>query len=117
MTSSQAQAVGFNILAAYEAAAYAGPFTASYGQLLNTGGAPIDPGTDQSGTRVRLILTDGGYGGEVVPGPIEFTVGSYSWDDFRQVATIGPYQELDQSLSSLLSVTNATMTPLTVAST
>lgn len=116
MTPTQAQAVGQQVLSVYEAASYAGPFQASYGQLLNMGGASIDPGVDQAGTRVKLVLVDGGYGGEVVPGPIEFTVGSYSWDDYRQVATLGPYQELDQSLSGLLSLTSTMMTPITVAS-
>ena len=115
LTAAQALAIGQNILAVYQAAAYSGPFQASYGQLLNMGGAPIDPGTDQSATRMKVILVDGGYGGEVAPGPIEFTVGSYSWDDFRQVATIQPYQTVDQSLSGLLSMTSTTMTPITVA--
>jgi hypothetical protein len=113
MTSAQALAVGNQILAVYEAASYAGPFQVSYGQLLNTGGAPIDPAVDQAGNRVRLILVDGGYGGEVVPAPVEFTIGSYMWDDYKQIAQIGPYQELDQSLSALLSMTSTTMTPIT----
>jgi hypothetical protein len=112
LTSAAALAVGANILQVYESASWAGPFSASYGQLLNTGGQAIDPGVDQAGTRVRLILVDGGYGGEVVPGAVTFTVGSYTWDDFAQVATIGPYQALDQSLSGLLSMTGTVMTPL-----
>jgi hypothetical protein len=115
LTAAQALAVGYAILQTYEAASYAGPFTASYGQLLNMGGQAIDPGVDQAGTRMKIILVDGGYGGEVVPGPIEFTVGSYSWDDFQQVATITPYQDIDASLSGLLSMASTTMTPITVA--
>jgi hypothetical protein len=115
LSSAAALAVGANILARYEAASYSGPFTASYGQLLNMGGQAIDPGVDQAGTRVKVILVDGGYGGEVVPGAVEFTVGSYLWDDTAQVATLGPLQELDQSLSGLLSMTSTVMTPLTVA--
>jgi hypothetical protein len=116
LSSAAAQSVGFSILSAYEAASYAGPFQASYGQLLNMGGAAIDPGTDQASTRVKLVLVDGGYGGEVVPGPIEFTVGAYSWDDVKQVATLTPFQEVDASLSGLLSMASATMTPISVAS-
>jgi hypothetical protein len=111
----QALAVGQNILQIYEAASYGGPFQASYGQLLNMGGQAIDPGTDQSGTRVKLVLVNGGYGGEVVPGPIEWTVGAYEWNDFTQQATLSPYQEVDASLSGLLSMTSTTMTPITVA--
>lgn len=115
MTASAAQQVGQSILALYEAAAYAGPFTASYGQLLNAGGQPVDPGAEQAGTRVRLLLTDAGYGGEVVPGDVQFTVGSYSWDDFAQVATVTPLQSVDQSLSGLVSMTQTVLSSVTSA--
>ena len=54
-------------------------------------------------------------GGEVVPGPISFIVGAYSYDDFAQVATISPYQELDQSLTGLLSMESTVLTPIAVA--
>ena len=92
------------VLAIYQRASWAGPFTASYGQLLNTGGVPIDPGTDQAGTYVRLILTDYGYGGEVTPQfPVQFLVGAYEWDDFAGVFTVTPYVNVDQSLTGLLS--------------
>jgi hypothetical protein len=114
MSASSAQAVGNSILNIYQAASFAGPFTAQFGQLLNTGGAPIDPGTDQAGTVVKLILTDYGYGGEVTPQyPVTFIVGAYSWDDFAQTATITPYQNLDQSMSSLLSMEQTVLTPIT----
>jgi hypothetical protein len=115
-TAGQAQAVGNFVLQIYQRASFAGPFTASYGQLLNPGGTPIDPGTDQAGTMVNLILTDFGYGGEIVPGPINFIVGAYSWDDFAQVATITPYQNVDQSLTGLLSLRNSELVPIAAAS-
>ena len=114
MSSSQAQQVGNYILGIYQRASFAGPFTVSYGQLLTTGGQPIDLGTDQAGNVVRLVLTDYGYGGEVSPGqPISFIVGGYSWDDFGQVATITPYQVLDQSFSGLMSLETTLLTPIT----
>lgn len=114
MTASAAQAVGNHVLAIYVRASFAGPFTASYGQLLNAGGQPVDPGADQAGTVVKPLLTDYAYGGEVAPGsPITFCVGSYSWDDFAQKATLSPYQVLDQSLSGLLSMETTTLTPIT----
>ena len=116
-TAAAAQAVGNSVLAIYQRASWAGPFTGSYGQLLNTGGVPIDPGTDQAGTYVRLILTDYGYGGEVTPQfPVEFLTGAYEWDDFAQVFTVTPYVALDQSLTGLLSMANTVLTPITVAS-
>jgi hypothetical protein len=115
-SSGAAQAVGNAVLSIYQRASFAGPFQASHGQLLNAGGAPVDPGTDQAGNVVKLILTDFGYGGEVVPGPITFIVGMYEWDDFKQVATITPYQNLDQSLTGLLSAQNTVMVPIKAAS-
>lgn len=113
LTGAQAVAVGNQILAIYQRASFAGPFTASFGQLLNPGGAPIDPGTDQAGTVVKLILTDFGFGGEVSTNlPITFIVGQYDWDDFAQVATITPYQNVDQSLTGLLGLPHkAIMSP------
>jgi hypothetical protein len=116
LTSAAAQAVGSAALQLYQRASFAGPFQASYGQLLNTGGAPIDPGTDQSATMVRMLLYDYGLGGEVVPGPITWITGAYSWDDFKMVATLTPMQVLDQSLSGLLSAGHASLMPITVAS-
>jgi hypothetical protein len=117
MTQAQAQAVGNYILQVYQAATFAGPFTASYGQLLTPGGQPIDPGTDQAGTVMQVIATDYGYGGEVTPQfPVTFAVGQYEWDDFAQVATITPFQALDQSMSGLLSMENTILTPINTAS-
>jgi hypothetical protein len=116
MSSSAAQQVGYSALALYTRASFAGPFQASYGQLLNTGGQAIDPGTDQAGTMVRMILTDFGLGGEVQPGPVEWVVAGYSWDDYQQVATLTPMTMFDQSLTGILSAWNVTSTPVTVAS-
>jgi hypothetical protein len=114
MSAGAAQAVGNNVLAIYQRASFAGPFTAARGQLLTAGGAPVDPGCDQAGTVVRLILTDYAYGGEVAPGsPVTFITGGYTWDDFAQKAAIAPYQSLDESLSGLLSMQSAILTPIT----
>lgn len=114
MSAGAAQQVGNYVLANYQRASFAGPFTASYGQLLNPGGAPVDPGADQAGTVVRLILTDYGYGGEVAPGsPITFIVGGYEWNDFTGKATLTPYQTVNESLSGLLSLENTLLTPVT----
>ena len=117
MSQAAAQAVASSVLQIYQRASFAGPFTASYGQLLTIGGQAIDPGTDQAGTVMQLILTDFGYGGEVTPQfPVTFLVGAYVWDDFAQVATITPYQNLDQSLTGMLSMDNTVMTPIAAAS-
>ena len=117
MTAAAVASVGFNVLAIYQLASFAGPFTASYGQLMTTTGVPVDPGTDQAGTVVKLVLSDFGYGGEVTPQfPITFLVGAYEWDDRAQTATLTPYQNVDSSLQGLLSLANTELTPITVAS-
>jgi hypothetical protein len=116
LTSAAAQAVGTAALQLFQRASFAGPFQASYGQLLNMGGAAVDPGCDQASNMVQMILTDWGYGGEVSPGPIRWIIGSYEWDDYRQIATISPMQVLDQSLSGLLSAGHASLMPVAVAS-
>lgn len=116
MSQAAAQAVASSVLQIYVRASFAGPFTAAYGQLLNTGGQAIDPGTDQAGTVCQLILTDFAFGGEVSPQfPITFLVGAYSWDDFAQVAAITPQAGVDQSLTGLLSLANTVMTPIAAA--
>jgi hypothetical protein len=115
-TATAAQAVGNHVLALYQRASFAGPFTVSPGQLTTTGGQAVDLGTDQAGTVCKLMLTDYGYGAEVVPGPISFLVGAYSYDDQSQTAQITPFQALDQSLTGLLSMESTILTPITAAS-
>jgi hypothetical protein len=115
LTLAAAQAVGSKVLGAYQRASYAGPFTVAPGQLLNLGGQAVDLGCEQASTVVQLILTDGSYGGEVVPGPVTFAVGAYAYDDQTQTAQITPFQALDQSLTGLLSMQSTAMTPVTVA--
>jgi hypothetical protein len=115
-SAAAAQAVGNLVLSIYQRASFAGPFTVRYGELLNPGGAAIDPGTDQAGTVCRLILTDYGYGGEVTPQfPITFITGGYEWDDFAQTATVTPYQSVNQSLTGLLSLENTVLKPIAAA--
>jgi hypothetical protein len=115
MTLAAAQGVGNAVLGAYTRASFAGPFTVGPGQLLNLGGQPVDLGSEQAGTVCRLILTDGSYGGEVVPGPVSFIVGGYSYDDQTQTAQVSAFQSLDQSLTGLLSERSMVLTPVTVA--
>jgi hypothetical protein len=116
MTAAQAEQVASYCLEVFQQVTFAGSFTAQYGALLNMGGVPIDPGTDQAGSVIRLILTDMGYSGNVIPQPITFICGSYMWDDFGQVATLSALQTLNQSISSLLSLESTLLTPITTAS-
>jgi hypothetical protein len=115
MTLAAAQGVGSKVLGAYQRASYAGPFTVGPGQLLNLGGQAVDLGCEQASMVVQLILTDGSYGGEVVPGPVTFAVGAYAYDDQSQTAQITPFQSVNVSLSGLLSMQSTVLTPVSVA--
>jgi hypothetical protein len=115
LTLAAAQAVGSKVLGAYQRASYAGPFSVAPGQLLNLGGQAVDLGCEQAGTVVQLILTDGSYGGEVVPGPVTFITGGYAYDDQSQTAQITPFQSVNVSLTGLLSMQSTVMTPVSVA--
>jgi hypothetical protein len=114
MSQAGAQSVASAALAAYVRATYAGPFTIRQGQLLTMGGSPVDIGAERGVPAVcQLLLTDGAYGGEVVPGPVTFPVGSYEYDDTAQTAAVTPFQSVADSLSSLL----AAMFPASSSST
>lgn len=113
MTAAQAQTVGNYILSIYQRATFTGPFQVQPGQLLTTGGQPVDLGCVQAGAVCQLVLTDFGYGGELTTQPISFIIGTYMWDDQNQVGTITPYQTLNQSLSNLLSLEGTLLTPIT----
>ncbi|MDQ2876139.1 MAG: hypothetical protein M3Y33_15645 [Actinomycetota bacterium] len=97
-----AQAAAAGVLTQFQRAAFTGSFTVQPGQLRTMGGAPVDLGSDQAGTVVRLLVSDYGYGGEVIPGPLQFIVGNYAYDDTTQTATVTPLQTVAQSMASLL---------------
>jgi hypothetical protein len=102
MTAGAAQAVGNAALSHYVRASYGGSFTVHYGQYLTTGGQPVDLACERAGEVAQLILTDAGYGGEVVPGPVIFPVGAYKYDETTGLGTVTAYQNMDLSLSGLL---------------
>lgn len=104
MTSGAAQNVGNAVLARYQRAAFAGPFTVRFGQYLTTGGTPVDLGTERAGTVVRLLVTDAPFGGEQVTGLIEFVVGAISYSDDDQTAQITPMNSARSDFASLLSL-------------
>lgn len=119
MTAAAAQAVGNLVLQRYQRASFAGPFTVGPGQLLTTGGSPVDLGAGMPYAPMvcRLVLTDFGYGGEVTPAPIQFLVGGYEFDDDTQTALVTPFQALDTSFTGLLSMVVSTAPVRKVATT
>jgi hypothetical protein len=102
MTSAQAQSNAQNILNQYVTAMYATTYTVRAGQLLTTGGSPVDPASEPAGNVYRLLLTDGSYGGDVVAGPVTFVGGEVEWDDDSLTAQITPYQSYKSDLQTLL---------------
>jgi hypothetical protein len=104
LTEAQAQAVGNFVLERYQGASFAGPFTFGPGQLMTTGGTPVDLGMQRAGLVSQLILTDYGYGGEVNNTPVTFLWGAYQYDDDAQVGTATPFANLFSDITSLLAV-------------
>ena len=104
MSAAAAENVGNEVLARYQRAAWAGPFTARFGQLMTTGGTPVDLGCERAGSVMRLLVTDAPFGGESFAGTIEFLVGAYSYSDDDQTAQITPFQSARSDFSSLLSL-------------
>jgi hypothetical protein len=103
MSSGAAQAIGYNILAKYQACSYGGPFVAMPGMVMTTGGTAIDLGTERAGEVYRLIFMDQGYGGEVNPSPpVTFIGGTVEFDEVAQTLTITPFQSVYGSFSSLM---------------
>lgn len=104
LTAGSAQAVGTDILARYQRAAFAGPFTVRFGQYLTTGGTPVDLGCERAGEVARLLVSDAPFGGEQVTGLIEFVVGGFQYDDDSATAQVTPMQSARSDFSSLLSL-------------
>lgn len=109
ISAGTAQAVGNAVLQRYQRASFAGPFAAGSGDLMTTGGQPVDLGINHAGTVCQLVLTDYGYGGEVVLGPVTFLVGAYEYDDDTLTGTVTPFQYVNTSFSGLLSAAAAAL--------
>jgi hypothetical protein len=103
ITAGAAQTVGNLILTRYQRASFAAPFQVTPGQLLTSGGQPVDLAQEQAGTVCKLMVTDYPYAGEQAPGQLQFLVGEYQFDVDSQTATVTPFQSLDMSESSILS--------------
>lgn len=104
LTSGAATALAAAALSKYDAASYAGPFTAQHGDYLTVGGVPVDLGCEHSGEVAQLILADGSYGGEVLPTPpITFPVGKVAHDVPTNSLNITPFQAWTGDLSNVLS--------------
>ncbi len=104
MSATAASQVGYNVLARYQRASFAGPFTVRPGQYLTTGGTPVDLGTERAGTVCRLLVADAPFGGEVAAGVIEFPVGNFAYNEDSGTAQITPMTSARTDFASLLSL-------------
>jgi hypothetical protein len=103
LTKEDAQAVGQHVLDRYRRASFAGPFTIGPGQLTNLGGTPVNLAAQTANAAVcRLILTDFGYGGEVLPRAPQFIIGEYTYDVDAMQATVTPMQTIRHDLAGLI---------------
>jgi hypothetical protein len=110
MPAAAAQAVGTNLLARYLRASFTGQFVCGPGQILTSGGQPVDLGSETSLHVYKLVLTDFGYGGEVtlLP-PVTFLGGGYEYDDEHQTGTVTPFQYLAGDIGSLLAAASSVL--------
>lgn len=106
LTSGAATTVGTNVMKRFTRAGFTDPFTVQYGQLMNMGGVPVDPGIFYQDGAVhmfcRAILSDFAFSGEVTLGPVQFLVGAYEWDDAALTATITPFENFRSDFATLL---------------
>jgi hypothetical protein len=107
-TSGSTQTVLSNVLKRYQRAAFTQSFDLKYGELLNLGGTPVDPGAPYADGMTamvcRALLADFTFSGELQGGPVTFIVGQYQWDDGARIATVTPFGALRQDFASLLSL-------------
>jgi hypothetical protein len=102
MTAAQATAYGNDLLAKYVAAPWSSPISATWGQLMNRGGVPCDPGCERAGEIYQVLTADSPAGGEVAPGPVKFLGGRTQYDDDTQTVTVTPYLSYRTNFGSLL---------------
>ena len=101
-TRAQAAAIGANVLAKYVRANFTNPFTVMPGQLVTTGGVPVDLGCNHGGATVSVQVTNPAFGGEVGFGPLTFTIGNYTYDDQTQTAQVTPLQVSGSDIGSII---------------
>jgi hypothetical protein len=116
MTAGNAQAVGNYVLARYQRASFADPFTVVRGQLLNLGGQQVELGAyfaadAQPAMVCKVALLDYGLGGEVKTGATRFLVGAYEYDSATDTAAITPYQGLRTDFSGLMELRTGQIRP------
>jgi hypothetical protein len=115
VTGAEAALAAGAVLSRYNAASFSDSFTAQFGQYLTPGGTPVNLATERAGEVARLLLTDGGYGGQVAPAiAVTFPVGQVKYDQDAETLDVTPFQSVRNDLGSMLSaVANLLQPPTT----
>lgn len=109
-SGTQAQGVGAKVLARYQQAAFADPFTVAPGQYLTTNGTPVSLACERAGEVVRLLAAD--YGGQVSAGlPVTFIAGGYEYDEDTGTAQVTAFGSVRLDFSSLVARYTTYRTP------
>lgn len=102
LTEKQATAIGKRILQRYVNLNWTQAFQVMPGQLLNNGGAPVDLGCGHAGKIASVQVMSDAFGGDAALSPATFTIGTYSYDDDTQTATVTPYQAPATDIASVI---------------
>jgi hypothetical protein len=104
LSHAQAVSIGRNVLNKYIRVNFTTPFSVQPGQLLNSGGQPVDLACDWSGRTISVVAYGIPFGGESQFGPLTFFAGGYQYDDNSQTATITPYQNAGTDIATVVAM-------------
>lgn len=104
ISHTTAVSMGRNILNKYVRVNFTNAFSVQPGQLLNSGGTPVDLACNWAG-RVCTIVAHGiPFGGESQFGSLTFFIGTYQYDDNSQTATVTPYQNAGTDIATVVAM-------------
>lgn len=102
LSAAAAQGIGLNVLSKYIRANFTSAFTVQPGQLVNSGGVPVDLGCNWVGSVCTIQGVNAAQGGEVALAPLTFIIGQYAFDDDTQTAQVTPYQNVKSDIASVI---------------
>jgi hypothetical protein len=103
LTSSAAQSKASAILAQYQAAAWAGPFTVHHGSYLTMGQVEVDLACERAGEVVQIVFAGPAAVGEVAAGvPVTFIVGQAEYSQDDAALTLTPMATVYGNLADLM---------------
>jgi hypothetical protein len=101
-TEAQAVTVAAMTLPRVGRPGFTGSFTVVHGDLLTTGGFPVELSTFRAGDLLEVDLLDVARGGDAVASVFTIVVAEYAYDASTDTAQITPAQSTRNSLTALL---------------